>query len=110
MLENTSQHFPAFVESETWAYSAQHHQKQLLPLHFLQLKNFLLDELFRQESQVPGAYNDFYRVMGAPKELLTNNSKVQAGLKLNETNRKNLTPHIFSTPHCQNQNPSEQKI
>eukprot|EP00957_Ditylum_brightwellii_P128877 9830956-Ditylum_brightwellii.AAC.2 len=113
MLENTTQYFPTCVESETCAYPVQHHQKQLFPLHFLRLKgrtcadmffssikgicrytciqlfvvlfmDFLWVKLLRQESQIPGVYNDFYREVGTPNELLTDNSKVQAGLKLLE--------------------------
>ena len=39
----------------------------------------------RRESQVPGAYMDFCK-------------------------KQNHSQHIFSTPHCQNQNVSERKI
>jgi len=59
---------------------------------------------------VPGAYRDFVSEVGAPNELLTDNSKVQSGEKFAKINRENLTKHIFSTPHNQNQNPAERKI
>ena len=67
-------------------------------------------KLLRRESQVPGAYQDFVREVGTPNELLSDNSKVQAGEKFKKINRDNLTADNFSTPHCQNQNPAERKI
>eukprot|EP00957_Ditylum_brightwellii_P063116 4791234-Ditylum_brightwellii.AAC.1 len=86
MLENTTQYFPTCVESETCAYPVQHCQKQLFLLRLLWLKDFLWVKLLRQESQVPGAYDDFCIEVGTPNELLTDNSKVQDGLKLTEVN------------------------
>ena len=67
-------------------------------------------KLLRRESQVPGAYQDFVQEVGTPNELLSDNSKVQAGEKFKKINRDNLTAHNFSTPYCQNQNPAERKI
>eukprot|EP00957_Ditylum_brightwellii_P071044 5398980-Ditylum_brightwellii.AAC.1 len=45
-LENTTQYFPTCVESETHAYPVQHHQKQLFPLHLLQLKGRICTDMF----------------------------------------------------------------
>eukprot|EP00957_Ditylum_brightwellii_P144839 11031763-Ditylum_brightwellii.AAC.1 len=42
--------------------------------------------------------------MDAPNELLTNNSKVQAGQQFTDINHKNMTEHYYPMPHCQNQN------
>eukprot|EP00957_Ditylum_brightwellii_P141133 10751906-Ditylum_brightwellii.AAC.1 len=62
------------------------------------------------ESQVLGAYADFCREVGALNELLTDNSKVQVGIKFTGIDSKNMTPHVYLTPHCQNQDPSKCKI
>ena len=136
---NTTQYFNLPVESERREYPRQHRNQRLLPLHFRQLpgrtscdtffssiksvRGFTCVQLFavafadylwakclRRESQVPGAYADFCKEVGAPNELLSDNSKVQHGKKFTTIDRQNSTHHIYSTPHCQNQNMSERKI
>ena len=138
-LKNTTQYYTKPTESETKAYPTQHRQKRLHALHLRRLPgrtcgdtffssirsirgytcvqlfvasfaDYLWVSLLRRESQVPGAYQDFCREVGCPNELLTDNSKVQSGEKFKKINRENLTNHVFSTPHCQNQNLAERKI
>lgn len=138
-LEHTTQYYPTSIESENRDYPRQHRQKRLHALHYKRIpgktcgdtffssirskRGFTCVQLFvaltwdyvwvkllRRESQVPGAYMDFVQEVGAPNMLLTDNSKVQSGKKFEEINRKNQTDHVFSTPHCQNQNQSERKI
>jgi len=130
-LRNTTQYFATPIESETRAYPRQHRQKRLLPLHVRRIPgrtcgdtffssirsvrgytcvqlfaasfaDFLWVKCLRRESQVPGAYKDFVTEVGAPNELLIDNSKVQCGEKFAKFNRKILTTHVFSTPHNQN--------
>ena len=136
---NTTQYFATPVESETRGYPRQHRQKRLLLLHVRRIPgrtcgdtffssirsvrgytcvqlfaalfaDFLWVKCLRRESQIPGAYRVFISEMGAPNELLIDNSKVQSGEKFAKINRENLTKHIFSTPHIQNQYPAERKI
>ena len=138
-LRNTTQYFATPVESETRAYPRQHRQKRLLPLHVRRISgrtcgdtffssirsirgytcvqlfaalfaDFLWVKCLRRESQVPGAYQDFVSEVGAPSELLTDNSKVQSGEKFAKINRENLTKRIFPPLTIQNQNPAERKI
>eukprot|EP00957_Ditylum_brightwellii_P071085 5402874-Ditylum_brightwellii.AAC.1 len=138
-LENITQYYLDCMEAETHSYPKQHMQKQLFLLHLCWLQgrtctdtffssvksvcsftcvqlfivlsvDYLWVKLLRRESQVPGSYQDFCREAGAPNELLTNNSRVQAGSKFTKIDWKNITPHLFSTPHGQNQNNSERKI
>ena len=138
-IANTTQFYPNRVESEIREYPRQHRQKRLHALHYRRIpgrtcadtffssvksiRGFTCVQLFvathwdliwvkllRRESQVPGAYIDFCKEVGAPNELLTDNSKVQSGRKFQEINRKNKTDHNFTTPHCQNQNVAERKI
>ena len=104
-LKNTTQYFAEPVESEVRAYLRQHRQRRLYPLHFKRIQgctasdtffsliksmrgytcvqlfvavtfNYLWIKCLRRESQVLGAYQDFCREVGAPNELLTDNSKV----------------------------------
>ena len=138
-LQKTTQYFAKPVESEVRAYPRQHRQRRLHPLHYKRLRgrtsadtffssvrsvrgytcvqlfvalifDFLWVKVLRRESQVPGSYQDFCNEVGMPNELITDNSKVQSGKKFAKINRENRTKHIFSTPHCQNQNPAERKI
>ena len=137
--QNTTQYYPTLVESENRSYPRQHRQKRLHAIQCRRIPgktcgdtffssirsirgytcaqlfvattwDFLYVKLLRRESQVPGAYKDFCNEVGVPNMLLTDNSKVQAGRKFQEINRQNQTKHVFSTPHCQNQNTSERKI
>eukprot|EP00957_Ditylum_brightwellii_P175920 13395718-Ditylum_brightwellii.AAC.1 len=48
--------------------------------------------------------------MGAPNELLTDNSTVQAGQQFTDIDWKIMTLHFFYTPYYQNQNPSKRKL
>eukprot|EP00957_Ditylum_brightwellii_P185451 14120892-Ditylum_brightwellii.AAC.1 len=80
MLENTTQYFPTRVESEIHAYPVQHHQKSICGYKCVQLFIVLFANF------------------------------LWAGLKFTEINGKYMTPHVFSTPHCQNQNPAERRI
>jgi len=138
-IANTTQFYPRRIESENRMYPQQHRQKRLHALHYSRIPgrtcgdtffssiksirgftcvqlfiavtwDFLWVKLLRRESQVPGAYLDFCKEVGAPNELLTDNSKVQSGRKFQEVNRQNKTDHNFTTPHCQNQNLAERKI
>ncbi len=138
-LRHTTQYFTDPVESEVRAYPVQHRKKRLLPLHVRRIpgrscadtffssvrsiRGFTCVQLFaalfadyiwvkclRRESQVPGAYQDFCKEVGAPNELLTDNSKVQSGKRFTQIDKDHYTDHNYSTPHCQNQNPAERKI
>lgn len=138
-IANTTQFYPCRIESENREYPQQHRQKRLHALHYKRIPgrtcgdtffssissirgftcvqlfvatawDFLWVKVLRRESQVPGAYIDFCKEVGAPNELLTDNSKVQSGRKFQEINRKNKTDHNYTTPHCQNQNLAERKI
>lgn len=138
-LNNTTQYFPNAIESEKRSYPIQHRGKRLFPLHGRRilgrtcgdtffssirsirgytcaqlfvaiLSDYLFLKCIRRESQVPGTYQDYCREVGVPNELLTNNSKVQSGEKFKTINRQNQTKHVFSTPHCQNQNFAERRI
>ena len=138
-IANTTQYYPTRVESEVRDYPRQHRQKRLHALHYNRIpgrtcadtffssiksiRGFTCVQLFvattwdllwikllRRESQVPGAYLDFCKEVGAPNELLTDNSKVQSGRKFTNIDRQNKTDHNFTTPHCQNQNVAERKI
>eukprot|EP00557_Chaetoceros_sp_GSL56_P014026 CAMPEP_0176478512 /NCGR_PEP_ID=MMETSP0200_2-20121128/1227_1 /TAXON_ID=947934 /ORGANISM="Chaetoceros sp., Strain GSL56" /LENGTH=1865 /DNA_ID=CAMNT_0017874457 /DNA_START=317 /DNA_END=5915 /DNA_ORIENTATION=+ len=138
-IANTTQFYPHRIESENRMYPQQHRQKRLHALHYKRIPgrtcgdtffssiksirgytcvqlfvavtwDFLWIKVLRRESQVPGAYLDFCKEVGAPNTLLTDNSKVQSGRKFQEVNRKNKTDHTFTTPHCQNQNLAERKI
>ena len=128
-LKHTTQYFADSVESEVRAYPRQHCQKQVIPLYlkriqiraagdtfFLSFKSirgytytqlfvllaydFLQIQCLRRESQVASVYQDFCREVGAPNELLTDNSMVQSGEKFKKINRENITQHNFTTPHC----------
>ena len=126
-LRNTTQYFATSIESETRAYPRQHRQKRLLPLHVRRIPgrtygdtffssirsvrgytcvqlfaasfaDFLWVKCLRRESQVPGAYKDFVIEVGAPNELLTDNSKVQCGEKLRNLIAK-FSLSMFFPPH-----------
>eukprot|EP00957_Ditylum_brightwellii_P033730 2556343-Ditylum_brightwellii.AAC.1 len=70
MLENTTQYFPTNVESKTRAYPVQRCQKQLFLLHLLRLKGRTC------AAMLFSFVKSMCREVGAPNELLTNNSKV----------------------------------
>ena len=95
-IANTTQFYPTCVESEVSEYPRQHHQKHLHALYYSRIPGrtcadtffssiksirgltcvqlfvattwaFLWIKLLRRESQVPGAYLDFCKEVGAPK-------------------------------------------
>ena len=138
-LANTTQYFDMPIESETRAYPRQHWQRRLQLLHVRRLPertcadtffssvrsvrgytciqlfvalfaDFLWVKCLRRKSKVPGAYSDFVNEVGAPNELLTDNSKVQSGERFVKIDRKSQTKHNYSSPYCQNQNPAERRI
>eukprot|EP00957_Ditylum_brightwellii_P086943 6617698-Ditylum_brightwellii.AAC.1 len=83
MLQNTTQYFPNCIKSENRAYPQQHCQKQLFLLHLRWLRSRTCADIQLQGS---------------------------SGNKFTNIDCKNMTPHVYLTPHCQNQNPSKRKI
>ena len=102
---------PVRTDSDTFFASIQSIRGyKFVQLFYSLLRCYTYVSCMRRESHSHQAYQDFFRNIGAPVTLLTDNAKTLIGKKWTKTSRDNIKKQRKIAPHNQHQNQSEGRL
>ena len=111
LLELHPKRISGRTDSDTFFSSAESvNGYRCIQLFVVVETKFISVHLMKREAESHTALLDFIRTIGAPNQLLTDNSKTQSGTMWSRICRSYAIQQIHCAPHNQNQNHAERHI